>query len=106
VSAQRAPDALARTGAGALVVAVMLASLAMAAVFSNITANPLSIEMRGYALFARIWVPEGWKFFTRDAQEPRSTIYERDLSSWRSLMSANGNPENWFGLKRAKARNG
>jgi antimicrobial peptide system SdpA family protein len=50
----------------------------------------------------RLWAPQGWKFFTRDPQEPLLNSFVRDGDQWRPPEGAlNASAPNYFGLSRA-----
>lgn len=46
-------------------------------------------------------LPQGWAFFTRDAQEPRVSVYRYVDGQWTSAEAPpNNSPRYWFGLNR------
>jgi antimicrobial peptide system SdpA family protein len=48
-----------------------------------------------------LWMPEGWKFFTRDSREARTEMYIHDINGWHDASRGpNARPENKFGLDR------
>ena len=53
-------------------------------------------------LISRLFFPQGWKFFTRDSQEPTILPFREETDgAWTSaLLGANGDRRNWFGLTR------
>ena len=58
-------------------------------------------------LLSRLFLPQGWKFFTRNAQEATVLPFREERSGvWTSaLLGANGERQNWFGLsRRARAQ--
>jgi antimicrobial peptide system SdpA family protein len=92
--------ALRKLGACALAIA-LIASIAVVYVFhGGMKKNALRLPFeRG--VNAVLWAPEGWRFFTRDAREERTSMYVRRSDGWQSAaLSPNARAENAFGLDR------
>lgn len=70
-------------------------------VHASLPFNALEMPLGGRST-ARTLAPEGWKFFTREAQEPRLFPLQRGPDGdWRSVsFGSNAEPTNWFGLRR------
>jgi|GEM_PF-2320792 len=49
-----------------------------------------------------LYLPQGWKFFTRDAREERLSMWKKtDGGAWvRADLGPNGSAANWHGLSR------
>jgi sporulation delaying protein A len=74
--------------------------LALALLVGTLASHPVrlpaSVKTRMLAL-----LPEGWKFFTRDPQEPQIKLYAvTDGDSWQELHYQNATPTNDFGFSR------
>lgn len=52
------------------------------------------------SVWCRSLLPQGWGFFTRDAEEPVLRVYARDGDRWRCRDRPLASPTNWFGLRR------
>lgn len=49
----------------------------------------------------RIWMPQGFAFFTRDPREPKMYLYALDGGKWQSAtLGPYSRPSNFFGLDR------
>jgi antimicrobial peptide system SdpA family protein len=60
-----------------------------------------AIELPGEKRFnAQIVLPEGWKFFTKDAREPRVLAFTREGGAWRSSDFGPNADARFFGLDR------
>jgi antimicrobial peptide system SdpA family protein len=46
------------------------------------------------------FVPQGWAFFTRDAQEPVARVFGPADGGWVRLDYRNSAGSNWFGIKK------
>jgi len=57
---------------------------------------------------AILWMPQGWKFFTRDPREEVAFFFQRnDGGQWRSVSQApNADPSHFFGWNRASRAQG
>lgn len=79
----------------------LIAPFVLYAVDASLPYNALELPLVGRQT-ARTLVPEGWKFFTRDATEPRLYPHHRDLAgAWLSAdLGANAEARHWFGLRR------
>jgi antimicrobial peptide system SdpA family protein len=100
----RAPKTACRSpqGLGALSVAlgVSAALLTLYVVHGGMKGNALRLPYEG-TINAVFWAPEGWKFFTRDCREERTTMYVRRNGAWQdAARTPNANPANAFGLNR------
>lgn len=87
-------------GAVALGLAAGAACLVSYAVHGSLPYNPL--ELPGEKkLLTRTWAPEGWKFFTRNAQEERPVLFTRRNGAWeRAEQGPASRPRYLFGLNR------
>ena len=83
----------------------LFATVSTYAVHAAMPAN--AIELPGEASFdARVIMPEGWKFFTKDAREPRLLAFTRDGERWTSSdVGANADGP-WLGLDRRRRLQG
>jgi len=52
------------------------------------------------ASWCRSLLPQGWGFFTRDAEEPVLRLYAPAGDRWRRCDRPLASPGNWFGLRR------
>lgn len=52
------------------------------------------------AQWSRVLLPQGWGFFTRDAEEPVLRVHSRDGDRWQCIDRPLASPTNWFGLCR------
>lgn len=79
----------------------LIAPLVLYTVDASLPYNALELPLVGRQA-ARTLVPEGWKFFTRDATEPRLHPRRRDFTgAWLSAdLGANAEAHHWFGLRR------
>lgn len=62
----------------------------------------------GESVYARLWLPQGWKFFTRDPREDdiKAFIRKRE-GEWTNAMNGpNGSPSNFFGVSRVSRAQG
>jgi antimicrobial peptide system SdpA family protein len=86
---------------GCVVAIALVASLAVVYVFhGGMKKNALRLPFER-AVNAVFWAPEGWKFFTRDAREERTSMYVRGDGGWRTAaLTPNARAENAFGLNR------
>lgn len=49
----------------------------------------------------RIFMPQGWKFFTRSPREDDTKLYKKGYGEeWKPILRPNGSPANSFGLDR------
>ena len=69
--------------------------------------NPIKLPLEKQAR-APYWLPQGWKFFTRDPKEEREAFYRRTPEgAWVSAAGgANAEPSHGFGLSRAARAQG
>lgn len=92
---------------------IAVAALAMASawgvvgIYSLRTAlpdNPIKLPFESRKQM-RTFLPQGWAFFTRAAQEPRQLILRREGGDWVSAQEASAAPSELFGIRRrARAR--
>lgn len=88
---------------GMVAVAVVLA---MYAIPSALPFNPAQLPGRK-AIQPQLWVPEGWKFFTRDPREERLFAMRRESGVWMTAgLGPNSRPANLFGLDRRSRAQG
>lgn len=53
------------------------------------------------ALPTRYFLPQGWKFFTRNPREPDHLAYVKRVDGkWASVFQPNGSPTHFFGIIR------
>jgi len=69
--------------------------------------NPIKLPME-QSVYAQVFMPQGWKFFTRDPREEEiGAFVRRPDGRWVSaLRGPNGSPSNLFGLSRATRAQG
>lgn len=66
-----------------------------------------AVQLRAaYALHVRLWIPEGWAFFTRNPREPRMSIYRRHDGGWSGLSAMQSPARTWLGLHRGARAQG
>lgn len=46
------------------------------------------------------WLPQGWRFYTRDPREPALHVYDLSAEGVNPVIWPNSHPGNYFGLKR------
>jgi antimicrobial peptide system SdpA family protein len=90
---------LRRIGAVTLLLGAFLATLAVYAVHGSMPTNALPLPGEK-AVQTIAWLPEGWKFFTRDPQEPQAFPFVRENGIWHQAWSTGGSPQYAFGLDR------
>jgi antimicrobial peptide system SdpA family protein len=95
-----------RLGAWALLVGLMWSVPTIYAVHSALPFNPVILPGAG-RVDVRLWLPQGWRFFTRDAQEPDLTALRRTATQWTPALSwPYARPTNAFGLNRTARAHG
>lgn len=95
-----------RLGAQLIMMVIVAAMLAVYAIPSALPFNPAKLPLRK-DLQPQLWMPEGWKFFTRDPREERLYIMRRDGDHWRSAeFGPNSRAANLFGLRRRSRAQG
>jgi antimicrobial peptide system SdpA family protein len=92
-----------RSRAVGLLVAGMWAAATVVAVYAAhvpMPYNPIHLPLEK-AIPAAVFLPEGWKFFTRDPHEESIFVMERGPEGWTPMAgSANGSLVNWLGASR------
>ena len=74
--------------------------LAVTAVFPALPHSPVTLTYVS-ALRAQLWIPEGWGFFSKPAQEERMLLFRKRDNQWVSASLAPlGLASNTFGLDR------
>jgi sporulation delaying protein A len=94
-------------GSFVLLLALGWSALGLSAFYGSLRFNPLNMTPLS-GLRVETVAPEGWKFFTKDPQEPSLRVFTRaDGQPWTlASLGANGEPRNLFGISRApRARN-
>ena len=89
-------------GLGALSIALgAFASVIVTySVHAGMTHNPISLPFE-QKVNAQMWIPEGWKFFTRNPREERVAMLVQKDGQWiNGSRTPNANPSNAFGLDR------
>ena len=77
------------------------ATLGVYAIHGSLPHNPLHLPLE-VEMETAVWVPESWKFFTRDPKEPTLVALRPDGAGWSSATSMPyARAENWFGMDRA-----
>lgn len=76
-------------------------------VHAALPSNPIKLPAE-MSVQPNVWMPQGWKFFTRDPREEEISVFVRDAEGrWVSgLRGANASPRNFFGLSRATRAQG
>ena len=87
---------------GALAVALFCAAAVLVsyAVHGSMAYNPIALPAER-TVETTSWVPEGWKFFTRNPQEEYLIPYALEGGTWRAVSSPSGSPRYAFGLDRS-----
>ncbi len=69
--------------------------------------NPINLPLEE-SVKPRVWVPQGWKFFTRSPREDVISVFARQADGgWaNALHGPNGSPSNLFGISRATRAQG
>ena len=69
--------------------------------------NPIKLPLE-QSVYPQVWVPQGWKFFTRSPREEEVGAFVRAPGGgWvTGLIGANGSAANLFGLRRATRAQG
>lgn len=88
-------------GVSALFLAVMWSMIALYAVHASMPTNPIKLPAED-SIRARMWLPQGWKFFTRSPREDRYEAYAlTPQGEWKQAMNwPNARAANLFGLSR------
>jgi antimicrobial peptide system SdpA family protein len=78
------------------------ATVALYAVHGTMPANALTLPGESKARIA-LFLPEAWKFFTRNPREEQLHVMRREANgTWsNATASVNADPSNLFGLRRA-----
>lgn len=102
----RAP-ALSVIGAFSLLLGLGWGAVFSYSVHGALPTNPIKLPLE-QKVYAQVWMPQGWKFFTRDPREEEVAAFVRaEDGGWRSaLHGPNGSPSNLFGLSRATRAQG
>src|SRR5215470_17697398 len=89
------PDRLRRLALLALATFTFLATVAVYAVHGTMPANALKLPGESKERLI-LFLPEAWKFFTRDPREERLSVFRREPSGAWSRFSApvNADPHN------------
>jgi len=93
---------------GALAVALWTAAtvLGLYAIHGGMRFNPIRLPFEG-RIFAPLWIPEGWAFFTRDPREADLYVFTRQPNGWvNASLGPIAKPSNIFGLNRATRHQG
>ena len=101
-TANHSSPVLQRRALGALLVALVGAftTVGAYAVHGSIELNPITLPGEDKELMTTI-LPEGWKFFTRNPQEPQMLPYVQQDGAWVSAsLLPNSRARNLFGLDR------
>ena len=62
--------------------------------------HPATLPFR-QELATHFWLPQGWKFFTRNPREDWTLIYRQSNGHWENAsLGPNFNQANWFGMRR------
>jgi antimicrobial peptide system SdpA family protein len=88
--------------AGAVMVLVATVFAVATAYIAQANLDPGPIRLP-YAdrIPVQVFVPEGWKFFTKNPRDQQLATFVRDGSTWRRLTEPNSAPSNAFGIDRA-----
>lgn len=90
-----------RLGALTLGMGLGYALLFCYAVHPILPFNPIKLPAES-TMRTNLFIPEGWRFFTRNPQEEQPLAFSRQNGSWRSVMRGpNASAANLFGLDRA-----
>ncbi len=75
--------------------------LLLGSIHAGLPFNPINLPLERQ-LRLRVFLPQGWKFFTKDPREERiDVLVKTDPGIWRSgLAGTNASSTNLFGLKR------
>ena len=93
---------LSQRGLAVWLAAVVLSFSAAAAysVHAAMPFNPLALPEED-DVAARSWLPQGWRFFTRDPREDQTLLYRLDEGRWVSAsLGPNFRLRNYLGLSR------
>jgi antimicrobial peptide system SdpA family protein len=83
-----------------LSMSAVVAVVGLYAIHPAMPHNPIHLPMEK-SVSMPMFVPEGWKFFTRDPQEEQYFIVKQEGSRWVSPDNTNnGSPVNLFGASR------
>lgn len=76
-------------------------------IHSAMPLNPINLPLSG-AISANVFMPQGWKFFTRNPREDDIKIFRKNNEgNWVSAtFGANSSPVNLFGIKRTARSQG
>jgi antimicrobial peptide system SdpA family protein len=85
-----------------LVLGCMWATVCAYALHAALPFNPVKLPFERWVQ-VRLWMPEGWAFFTRDPREERMLLFKRDSGGrWVSAsIGPNSKLSNDLGLNRA-----
>jgi len=98
----QSPKPVSLRALGAVVVAQLLVSavVVMYAIHGGMPRNALRLPLETQ-VSSVLWAPQGWKFFTRDAREERTSLYVHRDGEWRSAArTPNASVENLLGANR------
>src|SRR4051812_41959664 len=91
---------LKRLGALSIALGAFATVLVTYSVHAGMTYNPVTLPFE-QAVNAQVWIPEGWKFFTRNPREERVSMLVRKEGQWiNGSRTPNANPSNAFGIDR------
>jgi len=89
-----------KLGGFVLALAALWAAPVAYSVHSGLPYNPIKLPFAD-KVNARLWAPQGWRFFTRDAQEEQLHAFEKIDGAWSIAPGTrNADKENWFGASR------
>ena len=89
-----------RLGALSLALGTVASVLVAYSVHAGMAHNPVTLPFER-EIHAQTWIPEGWKFFTRNPREERIAMMVRKDGQWiNGSRTPNANPSNAFGLNR------
>lgn len=74
--------------------------------FDSIPDTPVSLPF-SESIDTKLFMPEGWSFFTRNPREKSIRLYKQaDSKEWVEAIPRNADITNWFGLKRTSRSKG
>lgn len=95
------PGELRLLGLCFVIIAAVWSVLFFCSIQAALPFNPIKLPWKTGLLF-KVFLPQGWKYFTRDPREDRLQALSKDnRGHWTSaLLGANASPSNGFGLRR------
>jgi antimicrobial peptide system SdpA family protein len=94
-------------GATAIITTFVAMTVSAYAVIAAFGPVPIHMPFEKRVL-SQSWLPQGWKFFTRNPREDVQFLFVRDsLGNWMPFgFGANTRPVNWFGISRKNRAQG